>query len=263
VRPQASLGHLKPRRSGNQRPEKTAEGGIEMAALVNQIVAAQDQAAAGLLALREWIAPYETRLYHLALTLTGNQQDAEKALEETVAQAWQALGSPVDDGTARWLKKVAVEQCLALLRYRTGDLAGWIEEPDTFAAEMPADTRAWEADPARLFSPREWQKIKSVALDSLTPIDRVVFLLRDALKCPAEETAALVGKPAAAVRARSLRARLRLREFLAPLCRAARSSAVAQVERVCSGSKSKEERKGETKQCVISQKQWAWRSSAG
>lgn len=234
-----------------------------MAALVNQIVAAQDQAAAGLLALREWIAPYETRLYHLALTLTGNQQDAEKALEETVAQAWQALGSPVDDGTARWLKKVAVEQCLALLRYRTGDLAGWIEEPDTFAAEMPADTRAWEADPARLFSPREWQKIKSVALDSLTPIDRVVFLLRDALKCPAEETAALVGKPAAAVRARSLRARLRLREFLAPLCRAARSSAVAQVERVCSGSKSKEERKGETKQCVISQKQWAWRSSAG
>ncbi len=196
-----------------------------MSALINQIVVMQDHRAAHMLALREWVAPYEAALYHLTLTLTGNPPDAEKALEETVARAWKALGSPVAQGQCiLWLKRTAVEQSLTLLRYRAGDLAGWLEESDTFCSEMPADVRAWAERPETLFTPREWQKIKSIALDSLSPLDRVVFLLRDALGASTEETAALISKSPAAVRARLNRARLRLREFLAPLCRAPRSS---------------------------------------
>jgi RNA polymerase sigma-70 factor (ECF subfamily) len=53
-------------------------------------------------------------------------------------------------------------------------------------------------------------------MESLSPRLRMVFLLRDVEELSTEETARILGITEAAVKTRLLRARLQLRELLAP-----------------------------------------------
>ncbi len=168
-----------------------------------------------------WARPYEEAIYRVGLSLTGNQEDADRILAETVLLAWDRYVRAANQRpTLIDVMRLAVDECLSLLRGQAGDLAGWIEESDTQIGTLAVTEVEWQADPQTLFSAYEWKRIKALALNTLTPLDRVVFLLRDTMHFSAAETAELVNKPVSAVNVRLLRARLRLREWLNPLCRA-------------------------------------------
>lgn len=191
-----------------------------MASLQTQIVQ-QTQAAAELSLMLRWARPYEDAIYRVALTLLETPEEADRVLSETVLLAWDRYVRAANQRpTLLEVMRLAVNECLAVLRGQAGDLAGWIEESDTQLGALPLTEVEWHQDPQSLFSAYEWKRIKKLALHTLTPLDRVVFLLHDVQHFSAAETAELVNKPVSAVNVRLLRARLRLREWLNPLCRA-------------------------------------------
>ncbi len=196
-------------------------------------IAFSNPAAANLNAMLRWARPYESAVYALALRLTGNQEDADRVLADTISEAWNSFVLSANQRpTLLDVLRIAVRESLSTLRLRAGDLAGWMEESDSELGNVRVSVEEWEENPERLFEPREWRRIRQLALESLTPLDRAVFLLRDVHHFSEEETAALIGRPASAMKVRLLRARLRLREFLNPLCRTAgvkREAELAQV----------------------------------
>src|SRR4029450_4361419 len=81
---------------------------------------------------------------------------------------------------------------------------------DTILREIAA----WGEDPEQQFSREELGGILESAIESLEPLYRSVFVLRDMEDLSTEETAEALGLSIPAVKSRLLRARLQLRERL-------------------------------------------------
>lgn len=190
-----------------------------MSSLQAQIVT-PNPAAAELNAMLRWARPYELEIYRVALALTGDREGADRVLASTVLSAWADLVRPRNSNPSLLeVLRIAVSESLAILRLRAGDLAGWIDEPETELGSVEVTALEWESDPSTCFAPREWRRIRGLALESLVPLDRVVFVLRDIFHFSPQDTSILTGRSEAAVKVRLVRARLRLREWLNPLCR--------------------------------------------
>lgn len=60
---------------------------------------------------------YADAMYNIAYRITGNQPDAEDALQEAFVKAFRKIGSFKGDSTpGAWLKRIVVNQCLSDLR---------------------------------------------------------------------------------------------------------------------------------------------------
>jgi RNA polymerase sigma factor (sigma-70 family) len=157
-------------------------------------------------------------LLNLAFRMLGSSYDAEDVVQETYAR-WYALPeaeqreirSPI-----AWLVRVASRICLdqlASARVRRERYVGeWLPEP------LPNSgwnsTGAWRnnADPAdRLTLDESVSMGVMVVLDSLTPAERVAFVLHDVFGVPFREIGETVGRTAAACRQLASSARRRIR----------------------------------------------------
>ena len=76
--------------------------------------------------------------------------------------------------------------------------------------------RDWLDDPAKIYDKNQLREIVESAIQSLPPIYREVFVLRDMQHLSTEETATALDISSASVKVRLLRARLMLRDLLAP-----------------------------------------------
>ena len=83
-------------------------------------------------------------------------------------------------------------------------------ENDTVVREL----QDWGPSPEQKYSREELQRILSEAVDQLSPGLRVVTQLRDVEQLSTEETAQILGLSVPAVKSRSRRARITLREML-------------------------------------------------
>jgi len=60
---------------------------------------------------------YADAMYNIAFRITGNQPDAEDALQEAFVKAFRKIGSFKGEATpGAWLKRIVVNQCLGDLR---------------------------------------------------------------------------------------------------------------------------------------------------
>ncbi|MEZ5353848.1 MAG: RNA polymerase sigma factor [Bryobacteraceae bacterium] len=191
----------------NPVPPGTVDGD---AGLVEQSRAG-DAAAFGRL-----VAKYERKIFRLARHITQNQEDAEDVLQDAFLKAYTHLDS--FEGTAKfytWLVRIAVNESLMRLRKRRTSKEVSLDEPlDTGEETVVREIAVWEATPEQRFSQQELRGILDEAIDSLSPIYRTVFLLRDVEELSTEETAEALELSIPAVKSRLLRARLQLRERL-------------------------------------------------
>jgi len=163
------------------------------------------------------LSQYDTRLFRLALRITGNQQDAADALQEALLKAFRGLvGFRGDSRFYTWIVRIVLNEGLIKLRERRRDLMVSLNEPiqtddDSF---MPREIEDWGDNPEQTYSKTEFDAILNQNLDQLEPTLRIVFLLRDVEGFSIEETARTLGLSIAAVKTRLLRARLKLRERL-------------------------------------------------
>jgi RNA polymerase sigma-70 factor (ECF subfamily) len=152
------------------------------------------------------------QLLNLTYRLLGSLADAEDVVQETYArwyamtpQQQQAIESP-----GGWLTTVASRICLDLLgsarAKRERYVGEWIPEP------VPASTEwAGAPDPAdRVTLDESISMAFLVVLDSMTPAERVAFILHDVFRYPFGEVAEIVGRTPAACRQLASSARHRL-----------------------------------------------------
>ncbi|WP_327281495.1 MULTISPECIES: RNA polymerase sigma factor SigJ [unclassified Streptomyces] len=166
-------------------------------------------------------------LINLTYRLLGSLAEAEDAVQEAYArwyamsrQRQQAIASP-----GAWLTTVATRICLDLLgsaRVRRERYVGtWIPEPLPDLLEWiggPAGGGGAEpADPADQVTLDESVSMAFlVVLESMTPAERVAFVLHDVFRYPFAEVAEIVGRTPAACRQLASSARRRIADAQAP-----------------------------------------------
>jgi RNA polymerase sigma-70 factor, ECF subfamily len=149
------------------------------------------------------------RMLAIAYRVLGSTHDAEDAVHEGIAR-WQQLTDEqrraVREPVA-WLTRVIGRICLDQLRSarnRRERYQGiWLPEPDLGASD-PADP----ADRVTLDDSVSYAFL--VALEKLTPAERVSFVLHDVFQVPFDEVATTVGRSAAACRRLAVSARRHL-----------------------------------------------------
>ncbi|KKZ74969.1 RNA polymerase sigma24 factor [Streptomyces showdoensis] len=162
------------------------------------------------------------RLTDLAYRLLGSLAEAEDAVQETYAR-WYAMPQERREAVrapGAWLTTVAGRVCLDLLgsaRARRERYVGaWLPEPLPDRTE--GDGRPSElADPAdRVTLDESVHMAFLVVLESMTPAERVAFVLHDVFAYPFGEVAEIVGRTPAACRQLASSARRRVGAAKAP-----------------------------------------------
>ncbi len=175
------------------------------------------------------VRQYDRNIYRLALNITGNKEDAEDVLQETMLKAYTKL--PQFQGDSRfytWLVRIAVNEALMKLRKRSGDKTVPLDEPieSNESSFIPREIEDWDDNPEQRFAKQELHDILDRVITRLEPQFRTVFVLRDIEDLSTEETARIMGLSVPAVKSRLLRARLRVRELLNPYFRKGQEVAV-------------------------------------
>jgi RNA polymerase sigma factor (sigma-70 family) len=140
----------------------------------------------------------------VAYRMLGSVTEAEDAVQE----CWLRLDRrpPVEANELRpWLTTVVGRICIDMLRARRSrreDYAGsWLPEPIVVADDSPED-EAMLADAVGL--------ALLVVLETLTPAERLAFVLHDVFAVPFDEIAAVVDRSPTAARQLASRARRRV-----------------------------------------------------
>ncbi len=159
---------------------------------------------------RNWkIEEFEAHRVHLqavAYRMLGSVRDAEDALQEAWIRLSRADSEAVEN-LGGWLTTVVGRVCLDMLRTRRSrreDYVGtWLPEPIITEGESgdPAN-EAVLADSVGL--------ALFVVLETLTPAERLAFVLHDMFAVPFEEIAPMVDRSPAATRQLASRARRRV-----------------------------------------------------
>lgn len=158
----------------------------------------------------DWLAAefeqHRPHLHSLAYRMLGSVSDSDDAVQE----AWLRLASTdhsAVDNLGGWLTTVVGRVCLDMLRARRGrreDYVGsWLPEPIVIVDDSPnPEQEALIADSVGL--------ALLVILETLSPIERLAFVLHDMFGVPFEEIAPMVDRTATATRQVASRARRRV-----------------------------------------------------
>src|SRR5215813_8754228 len=169
------------------------------------------------------------QLINLAYRLLGSLAEAEDAVQETYAR-WYAMTRQQQEAIespGAWLTTVASRICLNLLgsaRARRERYVGeWIPEPVPERTEwISGRPGGATADPAdRVTLDESVGMAFLVVLESLSPAERVAFILHDVFRYSFAEVAGIVGCTPAACRQLASSARRRIRASQAPAAPAA------------------------------------------
>ena len=157
-------------------------------------------------------------LINLAYRLLGSLAEAEDAVQEAYAR-WYAMSAQQQaaiESPGAWLTTVASRICLDVLgsaRARRERYVGeWIPEPLPEQSEwISAQSGGVMADPAdRVTLDESISMAFLVVLESMTPAERVTFILHDVFGYSFAEVAEIVGRSSAACRQLASSARHRI-----------------------------------------------------
>jgi RNA polymerase sigma factor (sigma-70 family) len=162
--------------------------------------------------LAEQFEGYRNHLRAVAYRMLGSTGEADDAVQE----AWLRLSrSDADDieNLGGWLTTVVARVCLDVLRSRTSRR----EEPLDLHLPDPVVTAEDEVDPENEAVLADSVGLALlVVLDTLTPAERLAFVLRDMFAMPFDEIARIVGRSPDATRQLASRARHRVQGAPAP-----------------------------------------------
>ena len=164
------------------------------------------------------VKAYERRVYATALALLRNDADAQDVAQEAILKAFANLRQFRGESKfSTWLIQITVNEARMRQRKQRADLFEPIAElQDEEGAYTPRDFADWREIPSEALERSEIRALLAKALASLAQKYREVFILRDMEQISIEETAEVLNISIASVKTRLLRARLMLRDILAP-----------------------------------------------
>ena len=149
------------------------------------------------------IVAHRGLLFTVAYEMLGSAADAEDVVQETWLR-WDAIGevarAEVGDPRAflvRMVTRKALDRLRSNARRREEYVGAWLPEPLLTAPDVADDVELAESVSIAMLT----------VLETLTPVERAVFVLREVFDTPYDEIAETVGKSAAAVRQVAHRAR--------------------------------------------------------
>ncbi|MET8879345.1 RNA polymerase sigma factor SigJ [Streptomyces rubiginosohelvolus] len=176
---------------------------------------------------------------NVAYRLLGSVAESEDAVQEAYTR-WYALPRGRRDeitSPGAWLTTVTGRICLDVLgsaRARRERYVGaWLPDPLPDRAEWGHGPGEGLADPAdQMVLDESVTMAFLVVLESMTPAERVAFVLHDVFRYPFAEIAAVLGRTPAACKQLAASARRRVRAAQAPVSAAAtgRAEAVRRVK---------------------------------
>jgi RNA polymerase sigma-70 factor (ECF subfamily) len=173
------------------------------------------------------------QLINLAYRLLGSLAEAEDAVQETYAR-WYTMTRRQQEAIQNpgaWLSTATSRICLNLLgsaRARRETSAGtWLPEPLPNPAEWTHDRAGGAADPAdRVTLDESVSMAFLVMLETMTPAERVSFILHDVFGYPFTDVAEITGRTPAACRQLASVARRRARAAQPPATPTARQASI-------------------------------------
>lgn len=166
-------------------------------------------------AFEQLIKSTSGRMYNLGLKLLRNKEDAADLMQETYIKAYEHLGSFRGSAAfSTWLYRIATN--LALMKMRR-DKNKKVSVERLKEAAQPSNIKEmpdWTHNPAYNFKKNELKELLNKAVDSLPLKYKSVFVLHDIEGFPIAEVADMLSLSEPAVKTRSHRSRLYLREKL-------------------------------------------------
>jgi len=167
-------------------------------------------------ALETLLVRYQPHLYRFGLRICGNVDDAgDVAQESLISMARSVRDFRGDSSVSSWLYTIARRFCIK--KRRRSKFAPPREEsldaPATDVAQHLADPGP---NPEQTATNRELATALTRAIDGLEPSQREVVVLRDVEGLSAPEVAKILEMSVEAVKSRLHRARVTIREQLAP-----------------------------------------------
>lgn len=171
----------------------------------------------------ELVAPYERSTYLTAYSILQNTADAEDAAQDAVLKALRNLAQFRGEAKfSTWLTRIVINEARMRLRRAPMESLDAMQEEDDSQEYRPSLMADWRLVPSSLLERKEVREEIEHALGKLSPGLREVLVLRDVQERNIAETAAALGLSEGVVKVRLHRARLKLRDILAPRLRTLR-----------------------------------------
>lgn len=163
------------------------------------------------------VREHQTRVYNIALRMTGNPDDALDISQETFLKAWRTLGRFRGEcGLGSWLYRIASNLSIDLLRKakrRQAEKLVYLDDPgeDGRPMELPDVS----GDPQALLERAETRRAVWECLDELPEEQKLILVLRDVNGLSYEEIGETLELELGTVKSRLFRARAKLANLLA------------------------------------------------
>ena len=170
-------------------------------------------------AFYELIRPYERMIYATAISVVKNPADAEEVAQEAVLKAFANLARfRAESKFSTWIIQITYNEAKMKLRKAHSHLYESIDDQQQSdeGEFRPKDYADWRPIPSELLEENEIRQAVQKAINTLSAIYREVLILRDLQHLSIKETSMILGISEPNVKTRLHRARLQLRESLAP-----------------------------------------------
>jgi RNA polymerase sigma-70 factor, ECF subfamily len=176
-------------------------------------------------AFEQLIAKYQTQIFNLLYRMTGVREEAEDLAQEVFVNVYRKIGlfreeSPL--GT--WIFRIAYNACKNRRKYlhrrRDRDRQPFDETVERHVIESGTmSTSSRVSRPDELAEGFEMERLVQAAISALEEEQRVILVLRDIQSFAYEDISEITGLPIGTVKSRLHRARMALKERLAPYLR--------------------------------------------
>jgi RNA polymerase sigma-70 factor (ECF subfamily) len=177
----------------------------------------------------------ERAVYVAAISILNNPADAEEVAQEAVLKAFANLAQFRGEAEfSTWLIQITINEARLRLRKDRRHLYESVDEhqTDEEGEYFPKDFADWREVPSEALQREELRQALKQALARLAPKYREVLILRDVQQLSTEETAQVLGISEGSVKTRLLRARLQMRDELAPGIDGSWSTGKAEYQKV-------------------------------
>lgn len=192
-----------------------AEGALEATPMIQRFLAGERDV------FHDLIRPYERMYYRQAFGILRNQQDAEDAVQQAIVILFTRLDQLNEpERFKQWSMRIVQNEAKLIWRKRRQNQYESIDENGddgsggTFRG--PRDFADWRELPSETAERHEMYIALAAALETLPVNYREILLLRDVEQLNVAETMEVLGISESVVKTRLHRARLMLREALAP-----------------------------------------------
>jgi len=182
----------------------------EEAAIINRVLAGETNAFEAL------VLEHQSRVYHLTLKMTGNEEDAYDLSQEAFLKAYRTLSSfRGEAGFGSWVYRIAANLSVDFLRRQKRRGASKVislDEPDENG--RPVEIPDLAAEPQTELERKETRKAIRAGLDALPEEQKLILILRDVQDLSYQQISEALELEPGTVKSRISRARAHLARLL-------------------------------------------------